>query len=308
MKINPFSMEVGDIATGYVCLQDVTSDLTKRNSRFVRGKGVFEGLDYNIICWDENLVDTLIGDTKVFQVCLQCGSYENEKQYTIKEVYSVETEADPLEYFIKVDVNDIHEKFTEFIDANFGSVYKELISKILPDSVMNLFKAATASTYHHDNFCGGLVYHSYKVMRILNSLIDIYGLEKKREFMLLCALVHDIGKMLAIDYKSMEYTAQGSKLSHEALGIMYLTGKSKVILKYLTRDEFDTLLGVVENHRGHDFGANPTTLEAYLVHYADYIEAHTTALLTFIESQQNILTSPKAVKFGGHRVYVETKE
>ncbi len=300
-------MEERQIATGLICIQNAQADTAKNKKQYVRGTGVYDGDSYNFVCWEEPLVETLIGQDKVFNALVECSMYKGEKQYTIKEIYEVCTDYDVAEFFTKIDIEVLREKFDGFIKENFSKGYQELINDILPENIMNLFCVTPAAIHYHDNFCGGLMYHTYKVMQILKSMCDVYGLNEKKEFLLLCGLVHDLGKMIAMDYRLMEYTIKGTKLTHEALGIIYLSRKMKTLSNYLRQDEIDTMLGVVENHRGKDFGARPGTLEAYLVHYADYLESQTTSILSFIEAQQKLITQNKVCKFNGDYVVVEAQ-
>lgn len=304
-KINVFEMEENQISTGLICVQTASVEFKKNKQRYVRGTGVFDGDTYNYVCWEESLVDTLVGQDRVFNVLISCSLYNGEKQYTIKELYEVCTDVDVAEFFTKIDTEAIREQFERFIKENFSKGYQELIHTLIPDDIMNLFCVTPAAIHYHDNFCGGLMFHTYKVMQILKSMCDIYGLRDKKEFMLFCGLVHDIGKIVAMDYRLMEYTIKGTKLTHEALGIIYMTQKAKVLKNYLTKFEIDTMLGVIENHRGVDYGARPGTVEAYLVHYADNMEAQTTSVLAFIENQQKTALQDKVVRYNGNYMVIE---
>ena len=305
MKINPFDMCAGETATGEICLKEVSVFNTKSNKQYIRGKGVYDGGEYPVICWEEPLVDVFTSGSKVFNVLLVSDKYKDEMQYTVKEVFEdLGTDA-VAEFYRTIDISALEKSFNEFMNENFSDKYLELIKEIIPEEIMRLFYLTPAATSHHDNLCGGLPHHTFKVMRILRTLIDIYGLQEKKEFILLCGLLHDIGKIAAIDYRDMEYTLKGGKITHEGLGILYMATKMRVLRKYLTSAEIDNLIGVVENHRGYDYGARPATLEAYLVHYADNTEAQITSLLEFTESQNKVLTKETAVWFKDKLIVIE---
>ncbi len=150
-------------------------------------------------------------------------------------------------------------------------------------------RAAAARSFHHARR-GGLVEHTAGVMRCVAVLCSAYpGLN--RDLLLAGALFHDCGKIWENGYPehgfSMPYSDAGELLGHISLGIEIInklwtgicTEEQKEAWKTLTPPSEQVrlhLLHMVASHHGsQEFGSPvvPKTPEAFVLHYADDLDA-----------------------------------
>lgn len=162
-----------------------------------------------------------------------------------------------------------------------------MIQKIFKDNRVTLCQAA-ASRNHHRNYVGGLLEHTLSVTKIAIFLCEHFtscnpfiAKVLNRPLVIAGALLHDIGKlsdsiMLA---SGPQHTLAGDLIGHEILG-------SQIIEVYARDCKLDINLKTLLQHlilthsRFPDWDSprQPMTLEAFILHYADYADS------TFISS------------------------
>src|SRR5699024_12649711 len=82
----------------------------------------------------------------------------------------------------------------------------------------DLFVYPAASKNHHA-FVSGLAYHVVTILKIAESLCDIYP-SLNKDVLYAGIILHDIGKIHELSgFVSTSYTVEGTMLAH--LGIMY---------------------------------------------------------------------------------------
>ncbi|NCD25918.1 MAG: HD domain-containing protein [Deltaproteobacteria bacterium] len=154
--------------------------------------------------------------------------------------------------------------------------WKALCRNILHDDDIRaaLLTAPGAKAIHHAH-AGGLLEHTLGVMRVCQSLADLYPCVDK-EILLVGALLHDLGKAFELTHGiSREYTDQGRLLGHIELGLEILTPflrKAKDLPEGLALH----LKHLLISHHGElEFGSprRPKTVEAFILHYADNLDA-----------------------------------
>ncbi|WP_294484205.1 HD domain-containing protein [uncultured Mailhella sp.] len=153
--------------------------------------------------------------------------------------------------------------------------WKKFMRSVLSDKRIRplLMKAPAAKSVHHA-YMGGLLEHMLSVAELCMLMADHYP-ELDRQTLLAAALLHDIGK---IDEMSgvlvTEYTDEGRLLGHIVQGIVMLE-------PYLRKSGLEPELvmhfkHLIASHHGEpEFGAarEPSTPEAFVLHYADNIDA-----------------------------------
>ena len=154
-------------------------------------------------------------------------------------------------------------------DSDCLEIYDKVMKKI-----SDRFKCEFAASYHHDNCRGGLVAHSYKVARMY-SLISMYPFIAKYivengNVLLLGLAIHDIGKVL--EYSDGVTSDVGLLVDHNTLGVELLVGEKEYIINKKGEEFYYRLLSIVEQHHG-EFGSRPRTVEAYITHMFDILEA-----------------------------------
>lgn len=151
----------------------------------------------------------------------------------------------------------------------------ELTLKILGD-LEGYYKTSSAAVSMHHNMLGGLLYHSYRMVRSADALCGVYDI-LDRELMICGAALHDIGKIWEYDTSvtgEAEFTPSGILFGHIYLG-------ASLIKRYTEGGNYDMekvqrLVHMILSHHGtREFGAVvcPATAEAFALHYIDNIDA-----------------------------------
>lgn len=159
-------------------------------------------------------------------------------------------------------------------------------NKTLRDKTVSLLKDPSSSNpdvlYHaadfskmpawvgaHHNYEGGLLEHTLGVTKLALNFADMveetYKAKVNRDFIIAGALLHDIGKVFLLKKVGKEWQFTGSLLDHAALSANEL----------YSRGFPEEVVHIVASHGGDmgSAGANPRTLEAQIVYYADMVDA-----------------------------------
>lgn len=166
------------------------------------------------------------------------------------------------------------------------------------------FEKAYAARFVHDARPGGLDNHTANVMRFVNLILDQYEnisiLDK--DFVYFATLIHDIGKI-------KEYTEDGGRgtyhyATHLALGVEIITEFRIRITKVFGEDGYYRLMSVIHQHHG-EFSEKCHTLESYVIHKADMIEAQMAKLNEDIVGQNFAHDGVQSIglEFGKYKVF-----
>ncbi len=173
--------------------------------------------------------------------------------------------------------NEICELLKSAADDCGGSCkpLSELALSILEKEQKGYMFSSASLTMHH-NMVGGLLYHSYRMVKAADALCTVYT-ELDRELLLCGAALHDIGKMWEYrthDTGDSEYTANGVLFGHIYMG-------ASLIKSYTEGEDYNMkkihqLIHLILSHHGtREWGAVvcPATAEAFVLHYIDNIDA-----------------------------------
>ena len=160
--------------------------------------------------------------------------------------------------------------------AHFShSPWRKLILGILEsDEISALMPLAPAAKGMHHAYAGGLLEHTLSVARVCLILADHYPFLDK-QVLLAGAICHDLGKLWELRQGlATEYTTPGRLLGHMQQVLDFLEPRLKK--SGLEEDLALHLKHLILSHHGsHEFGSSrlPATAEAFVLHYADNIDA-----------------------------------
>jgi len=168
---------------------------------------------------------------------------------------------------------------------------KKLLKTFFDDQeFVEKFKRAPAATKVHQPYLGGLLEHTCNLVRICETICDIYK-EINREFLITMALLHDIGKVREYTYnRVIEYTDEGKLLGHIAIGLEMIDQKIKGLDNFPPDLELMIKHTLLSHHGRFEFGSPklPSILTATALHYADEIEAKISGFINIKEESGNI--------------------
>ncbi len=151
-----------------------------------------------------------------------------------------------------------------------------------------LMQAPAAKMMHHAR-AGGLLQHSLSVAGICLRIAAHYPC-LDRQVLLAAALLHDIGKLEEMTGPlATEYTPEGNLLGHTVQGMLMLEPFLRA--SELPGDLQAHFLHLIASHHGRaEFGAVkvPETPEAFVLHFADDMDAKIDRCLTIFPEQAGV--------------------
>ena len=135
--------------------------------------------------------------------------------------------------------------------------------------------SSAAISIHH-NLRGGLLYHSYRMVKAADALCGVYT-NLDRELLLCGTALHDIGKVW--EYKTSisgdaEFTASGVLFGHLYMGASLIKGFTAD--GNYNKEKVQLLIHMILSHHGtQEWGAVscPAIPEAFALHYIDNLDA-----------------------------------
>jgi len=179
------------------------------------------------------------------------------------------------------------EKLTELCRAEISHApWRKFCAKVLshPDFRDKLIESPGAKSVHH-SYRGGLLEHTLGVSRLVLSICDRYP-ALDRDTLLAAAVCHDLGKAWELTSgPATDYTDAGRLLGHIVITLELvdpLLKKSGVEPELALH--FKHIL--VAHHGEYEYGSprRPKTAEAFVLHFADNIDAKMNQVFGTFES------------------------
>lgn len=186
-----------------------------------------------------------------------------------------------LKFIAESKVGDQAKEICEYIDIACDVI----------KPVMSLFMDEYAARSVHDAVPGGLADHTAKVFHELINML--WGEDADESFyvniknnvdlkaLIVGCILHDIGKVF--EYDKGENRAF-HWVSHPIHGVAYLATRGLEFT--LGTSTYFRVLSIIGQHHG-EFGEKPQTIEAYLVHLADYQESRLQILEEAVRDGRN---------------------
>ena len=151
---------------------------------------------------------------------------------------------------------------------------RALLETIFSGAIYDKFIMNPAGMRMHHAYIGGLLQHSVDVAGIAIALAEQIG-NVDKDLVVAGALLHDIGKLREISSQiGFPYTNEGRLLGHIAISII-IVQEAAAKLK-LPAARLEQLQHILLSHHGDNEKGSPVecaTKEAFIVHYADEIDA-----------------------------------
>ncbi len=210
----------------------------------------------------------------------------NGKSYIVKKIAPTKESDVTIDDFIKTPPIPSSVMFDEMIallesasndyNGKYEPLSKLAISILTSEKIEDRFKTSSAAISMHHNMKSGLIYHSYRMMKLADVICTVYP-DLDRELLLCSAALHDIGKVWEYAtnlYGEAEFTSAGVLFGHLYLG-------ASLIKQYSAKSNYNPekvmlLTHMILSHHGtQEYGAvkTPAFAEAYVLHYIDNIDA-----------------------------------
>ena len=169
---------------------------------------------------------------------------------------------------------DLHALVTSVADPSLRGLLRALFFE--DEAFRQAYFDAPAAQHMHHAYIGGLLEHSLEVARICDAVARaLPGLH--RDLLVTAALLHDIGKIEEIDYRTpgFPFTRAGGMLRHVFLGAQRVY-RLLDSLEPCPDGLSDALCHLLLSHQGKpEWGApvHPCSREAFVLHAADDLSA-----------------------------------
>lgn len=175
-------------------------------------------------------------------------------------------------------IEDIMKELEEISKSEFVSIETKTLNEYFfsNSDFLDKFSMGIGGLIQHHAYLGGLAEHTLNVTYLARMLAYRYDCRNK-EIAILAAKLHDIGKVYEYSVTGpFSVTMRGEMEGHIVIGISMLEEAFKAG-ETIYSDEFkDRIRGCLVQHHGKlEFGSPkpPNTEEAFIVHYADYVDA-----------------------------------
>jgi len=236
-------------------------------------------------CTAAFLADNGIAKNTVADVRMSVGEYQGAKNFKMMNIAPcADTQIVP-EDFVKLPPVQLDVMFDEICALIRDSAKPEhdgkkpiavLALKILSER-RNEYMFSSAAVSMHHNLRGGLIYHSYRMVKAADVLCGVYSI-LDRELMICGAALHDLGKIW--EYSTSEagdasFTREGVLYGHLYMGGEYVRSVAGRDNCY-DFERVSMLVHMILSHHGtQEWGAVscPAVPEALALHYIDNLDA-----------------------------------
>ncbi|MBN1493131.1 MAG: HD domain-containing protein [Candidatus Omnitrophica bacterium] len=238
--------------------------------------------------WDNiNEATSVLETSPIVAVIADIGEYKGQPQLTVRQITALSDDEYDIADLIKAlpDRDKVFAAVVAYIREVKEPFLRTLIDTFLNDTdLMDKFKRCPGGMLWHHAYIGGLLQHTFEVMRLGIEMCAINP-EVDRDLVIVGGFLHDMGKIYELDYElSFNYTDQGRLLGHIAIGYEILERQANKIPGF-PDDLLMELKHIVLSHQGEYEQRSPTlpqTIEACIVYHCDNLSSQTNAFKSVV--------------------------
>jgi 3'-5' exoribonuclease len=195
-------------------------------------------------------------------------NFKKQKKFQIQDYLPSVNK--PIENIIK-ELEEISKE--EFVSIEARTLNEYFFSNV---EFLERFSMGIGGLIQHHAYLGGLAEHTLNVTYLARALAYRYDCRNK-EIAILAAKLHDIGKVHEYSVTGpFSVTMRGEMEGHIVIGVSMLEEAFKLGEAIYSEEFKNRIRGCLVQHHGKlEFGSpkSPNTEEAFIVHYADYVDA-----------------------------------
>lgn len=204
-------------------------------------------------------------------------------QITLRNIKDGEPN-DPRDFKEKppINVDNVREYMEQMLFKIENATWQRVVRALYRKYNKEFFTYPAAKTNHHA-FESGLAYHTATMVRLADSIGDIYP-ELNKSLMFAGIMLHDLAKVIELSGPdNTEYTIRGNLIGHISLIDEELTKILGELNIDDTKEEVTVLRHVILSHHGQlEYGSpvRPRIMEAEIIHMIDNIDANMMMMIT----------------------------
>jgi len=186
--------------------------------------------------------------------------------------------------YAPVPMVDIKNGIEDFLNKIENVVIKK-ITKTIYEKHRKIFYMHPAATKFHHAYVGGLSYHTYTMLKLIDGFIEVYPY-LNRDLLYAATILHDMAKISEISGVDGEYTKEGLLIGHLVMETIEIDEVAR-LFNYEESEEVLLLKHMILSHHGQfNFGSpkKPQTGEALLLWFIDTIDSKFTVLGETLET------------------------
>jgi 3'-5' exoribonuclease len=202
----------------------------------------------------------------------------------------------------EVDLSDLRpvtqrniDEMNAVLDQAIASIENHYLKTVVEhfyqdDDFRATIQEAPAATRVHHAFIGGLLEHTYEVLLLAESLIQLYP-QINRDMLIAGILLHDIGKCSEFTWEmDIEYTDRGKLIGHVVIGSEMVASAIEKIPDFPDPLALQLQHLILAHHGRYEFGSprRPKTLEAIALHHLENLDAQVNRFASLIEEARKL--------------------
>jgi 3'-5' exoribonuclease len=214
----------------------------------------------------------------------QVSKYQGKYQITLTKMRNAaETEVDTADFqpVSEFPVDEMDAELRGIVAAFADADLQRLVLAFLDDEEIGpAFRVAPAAKVLHHAWISGLLEHVLTLAKVLQAVAPFYP-EVDRDLVLTGAILHDIGKVKELSWKtSFNYTLEGQLIGHISIAQGLLREKVRGLEGFPEKKRVLVEHMILSHHGKYEFGSPklPMTPEAMLLSALDDLEAKFSAL------------------------------
>jgi 3'-5' exoribonuclease len=224
--------------------------------------------------------------------------FQGSLQMILSHLELIETEKVDLTDFLPHTEQDVSKLFERLRTTllKLSNPHLRALAEcfLMDDALMRDFCKAPAGVRNHHAYIGGLLEHVVTLLDAAERILPIYP-ELDRDLLLSGVYLHDIGKVLELNYnRAFAYSDEGQLVGHIVIGVEMLNEKVARVSD-LTGEPFPTELllrlkhMILSHHGTYEFGSPrlPMTPEAIALHHLDNFDAKVHSFTRDIREDRN---------------------
>jgi 3'-5' exoribonuclease len=165
-----------------------------------------------------------------------------------------------------------------------------------------LYCQAPAAKGMHHVYLGGLLEHSLALVKLVRTIVPLYGGGINEDLLVVGALLHDVGKIFEMSFdRAFDYTDAGKLLGHITIGVELVDEKIRLVEGF-PRELALLLKHMLLSHHGqYEYGSpkRPKTIEATILNYLDDMDSKINGIRSHIAKE----TASSSRWTAHHRLY-----
>ncbi|HLP61832.1 MAG TPA: HD domain-containing protein [Candidatus Deferrimicrobium sp.] len=240
--------------------------------------------------------------------------YMNKKEIKVDNIKTIspsDKDFDPADFIEKcnIDIASLFGQLIETVKLNLSKPYLLQLVDGFCQAYGEKFKNHYGAQKIHHAYLGGLLEHTYSMVKLAISIAGHYSLDK--ELLVIGTLFHDIGKINEFYITPVpQATMEGGLIGHIVLGnTMFLELKNKI--PGFPEELSCKIQHLIISHHGEkEFGSPevPMIPEAFALHAIDLLDSRIKIMSDAVKNSETGGLFTEYINTLGRRLYIEKGE